>query len=156
MEGKHPKRRRDKYNPYTICEKDGHYYIAFSDGQKMQHELEISRELYESFDEFELRDISYLHKWDKYEEHSELWEETLNARAFLPQESVEDIIFNKLLKEKLYHTIDRLSEIQKRRLILYYFDGLTYEEIARKEGCTKMPVKRSIDAALEHLKKEFM
>lgn len=52
MEGKHPKRRRDKYNPYTICEKDGHYYIAFSDGQKMQHELEISRELYESFDEF--------------------------------------------------------------------------------------------------------
>ena len=60
MEGKHPKRRRDKYNPYTICEKDGHYYIAFSDGQKMQHELEISRELYESFDEFELRDISYL------------------------------------------------------------------------------------------------
>lgn len=80
----------------------------------------------------------------------------MNARAFLPQESVEDIIFNKLLKEKLYHAIDRLSEIQKRRLILYYFDGLTYEEIARKEGCTKMPVKRSIDAALEHLKKEFM
>ena len=30
------------------------------------------------------------------------------------------------------------------------------KEIARKEGCTKMPVKRSIDAALEHLKKEFM
>lgn len=47
MEGKHPKRRRDKYNPYYICELEGHYYISFQDGQGVLHEFEINRTLYE-------------------------------------------------------------------------------------------------------------
>lgn len=58
MEGKHPKRRKDKYNPYSICERNGNYYIEFLDGEHQKHEFEISRELYEAFDEFELRDCS--------------------------------------------------------------------------------------------------
>ncbi len=29
MEGNRPKRRKDKYNPYTIFEKDGQYYVSF-------------------------------------------------------------------------------------------------------------------------------
>ena len=33
MEGNHPKRRKDKYNPYTIYEKDGRFYVSFKDGQ---------------------------------------------------------------------------------------------------------------------------
>ena len=33
MEGKHPKRRKDKYNPYSICERNGSYYIEFLDGE---------------------------------------------------------------------------------------------------------------------------
>lgn len=57
MEGKHPKRRKDKYNPYSICERNGSYYIEFLDGEHQKHEFEISRELYEAFDEFELREV---------------------------------------------------------------------------------------------------
>ena len=33
MEGRHPKRRKDKYNPYQIYEKDGKHYILFKDGE---------------------------------------------------------------------------------------------------------------------------
>ena len=33
MEGKHPKRKRDNYNPYYIYEKDGQAFIAFEDGE---------------------------------------------------------------------------------------------------------------------------
>ena len=33
MKGNHPKRRKDKYNPYSIFESDGKYYIEFADGQ---------------------------------------------------------------------------------------------------------------------------
>ena len=51
MEGNHPKRRRDKYNPYYICELEGHYYISFQDGQGVLHEFEINRTLYEVFDD---------------------------------------------------------------------------------------------------------
>ena len=155
MKGEHPKRRKDRYNPYNIYELDKRYYIEFLDGQKNSHRFEISRALYEAFDEFELRDISYLHQWDKYIEHSELWESTLNARAVREPESVEETVLQKLIVEKLHKAMEELPEIQKRRLILYFFEELTYEEIAEKEGCTKMPVKRSIDAAIRKLRKEL-
>lgn len=155
MKGNHPKRRKDKYNPYQIWELDGHYYIAFENGQGVPHEFEISKTLYDAFNEFELRDISYLHKWDKYIEHSEVWESTLNRRALQQPDSVEEIVFKNMLIEKLHKGISNLSEIQKRRVRLYFFEGLTYEQIAIREGCTKMPVKRSIDAAIEKLKKEM-
>ena len=57
MEGKHPKRRKYKYNPYSICEQNGCYYIKFLDGEHKKHKFEISKELYETFNEFELKDI---------------------------------------------------------------------------------------------------
>lgn len=38
-----------------------HYYISFKDGQGALHEFEISKTLYDAFNDFELRDISYLH-----------------------------------------------------------------------------------------------
>lgn len=153
MKGNHPKRRRDKYNPYHICELEGHYYISFQDGQGMLHEFEINQKLYEVFDDSELKDISYLHKWDKYIEHSEVWESSLNDRAFIQQESVEEIVLKNILTEKLHRAIRTLSPIQRRRLIHYFYDGMTYEQIAEKEGCSKMSVKRSIDAAICKLKK---
>lgn len=155
MNGNHPKRRRDKYNPYYICELEGHYYISFQDGQGILQEFEITQTLYEAFDEFELSDISYLHKWDKYIEHSEIWETTLNERAFLQPESVEEIVLKNFLTEELHKAVQTLSPVQRRRVISYFYEGMTYEQIAEKEGCTKMPVKRSIDAAIGKLKKEL-
>ena len=120
MEGKHPKRRKDKYNPYSICERNGSCYIEFLDGEHKKQAFEISRELYEAFDEFELRDISYLHQWDKYIEHSEIWEHALNGRAIQKPESVEDVVLEKLLVERLHRAIQKLPEIQKRRLIFIF------------------------------------
>ncbi len=155
MKGNHPKRRRDKYNPYHISELNGHFYISFQDGQGVPHEFEISHKLYEVFDDSELKDISYLHKWDKYIEHSEVWESALNDRAFTQQESVEEIVLKNILIEKLHRAIRTFSPVQRRRLILYFYEGMTYEQIAEREGCTKMPVKRSIDAAICKLRKEI-
>jgi RNA polymerase sigma-70 factor (ECF subfamily) len=48
-----------------------------------------------------------------------------------------------------------LPKTQRRRLALYYFGGLTYEQIATLEGCTKMPVKRSVDRAEEKIRQEL-
>ena len=66
MKGNHPKRRKDKYNPYKIYELNEHYYIEFKDSENKLREMEISRKLYEAFSSFELRDISYLHKGQVY------------------------------------------------------------------------------------------
>lgn len=155
MKGNHPKRRKDKYNPYSIYELEGHYYIAFKDGQGMTHEFEISEMLYHAFDAFELEDLSYLNVWDRHIEQSEIWESTLRQRAFGKMEDIEETILARIQLERLHKAIDSLPEVQKRRLILYYFENLTYEQIAQREGCTKMPVKRSIETAIEKLKKEL-
>ena len=45
-----------------------------------------------------------------------------------------------------------LPEIQKRRFMLHFDLGLTYEQIGAMEGCTKMPIKRSIDSAIEKIR----
>lgn len=153
MTGNHPKRRKDKFNPYTICEEDGKYYLSFRDGQGIIQKLEIDKVLYDTFNHFELDDLSHLNVVDRHLEHSEIWENTLNERAFYQPESVEDIVFRNIQIEDLHRAIRMLPDTQRRRLFLYYFEGMTYEQIAKVEGCTKMPVKRSIDGAISHLRK---
>lgn len=153
MIGNHPKRRKDKYNPYSICELDGHYYISFKDGQGTLHEFEISEALYRAFDTFELEDLSYLNVWDRHLEHSDVWEPTLSRRAFQKPEDFEETILEKVQLERLHRAVASLPELQRRRLTAYFFEDMTYDEIAEREGCTKMPVKRSIENAIERLKK---
>ena len=155
MEGKRTKRRKDKYNLYTIFEKDGQYYVSFKDGQGVSHKLEISKVLYDTFDSFELSDLVYLNVVDRHIEQSEVWEVTLNVRAVQKPEGIEEVVLKKIQIEALHTAMKTLPEMQRRRMQLYYFEGMTYEQIAKKEGCTKMPVKRSIEAAVERLKKEL-
>lgn len=155
MKGNYPKRRRDKYNPYQIYKEEGGFHILFKDGQGTLQELEIDERLYKAFNEFELEDLSYLNEWDRHLEQSEVYESTLSRRAFYQPEDLEETVLKRIWIERLHKAIEELPEIQKRRLVLYYFDCLTYEQIARKEGCTKRAVKSSIDYAKEKIKKFF-
>jgi RNA polymerase sigma factor (sigma-70 family) len=155
MEGNRPKRRKDKYNPYTIFEKDGQYYISFKDGQGALHQLEISKVLYDTFDSFELSDLVYLNVVDRHIEQSEVWENTLNMRAMKKPDSMEEIVFRRLQTEKLHKAINELPEKQKKRLILHYFQELTYVEIAEREKCSTRAVEYSIHGAIQSLKNFF-
>ena len=155
MDEHHPKRRKDKYNPYTIKEQSGHYLLSFQDGQRVPHEIEIPKALYDLFNDFELRDLSYLNEVDRHIEQSELTEAVLYQRAFSASQSTEELAFASIENELLHRTIAELPKVQRRRLVLYYFGGLTYEQIAALEGCTKMPVKRSIDRAEEKIRQEL-
>ena len=166
MDGHHPndkprpKRRKAEDNPYTLSESvdaslTSHYYISFTDGQGKKSRLEISQELFSTFDRFELEDLSFLNEVDKHYEHSELTEATLNARAFIQPEAVEDVTIRCIQSEQLHRAIAELPEIQKRRLILHFFRKLSYEQIAEMEGCTKRAVKFSVDIALKKIRKKL-
>lgn len=48
-----------------------------------------------------------------------------------------------------------LTKTQRRRLYRYYYQNLTYEEIAKKESVHLTTVKESIDAAIEILRKHL-
>ena len=65
----------------------------------------------------------------------------------------EGTVFRNLRYEALHRAIKQLPEVQRRRLILYYFMGLTYAQIAEKEGCTFQAIGKSISAAEKRLKK---
>ena len=49
MDDRHPKRRKDKYNPYTLSLVDGKCYLSFKDGQGFPHKLELDVKLYALF-----------------------------------------------------------------------------------------------------------
>ena len=165
MDGNHPKnidprpkRRRDKDNPYEIftvgIETDApRYYIRFKDGSLVEHCLEITKELFDLLDSFELDDLSFLNEWDRHLEQSEQTEASLNARAAHRRETVEEEVFRHIENEMLHKAIATLPEVQRRRLLLYYFGNLTYREIAELEGCSKVAVKYTIDKAILTLRK---
>lgn len=151
--GERPKRRKDKYNPYTIYEKEGKYYITFEESHGKRTYLEVEKELYEAFNDFELEDLSYLNVWDRHLEQSEVWESTLNERAVEVPETVEEIVLRNIQNEKVHRAIEQLPEVQKRRIRMYFFEGMTYEEIAAKEKCKHPAVVKSVKVALEKLKR---
>ena len=154
---KHLNRNKDKYNPYTldIDEKTNTYIVEFKDTKNIIHRVEVSEKVYEAFDRFELKDISQIHKIKKYIERNEVYEETLFHKSINVSISVEDEVEYKLLSEDLKSAINKLNDIQKRRIQKYFFENKTYEEIASEENCSKVAVKYSIDIALEKISKKI-
>ena len=152
-----PKRRRDEENPYEIYTAGintahPHFYLFFKDCDGVKRWMEIDKTLFDAFDEFELDDLSFFNEVDRHYEKSEVTVTTLNRRAAKPQESVEETISQRIEVDKLHQAIAQLPEKQRRRLVLYYFGELTYEQIADMEGCSHPAVIKSISSALKKLK----
>lgn len=148
-----PKRRKDKYNPYSFkkMDIDDKYIISFTNNNN-EKELEISKELYSVFNNFELSDLSIMNEFDRHIEHSKLNENTLNKRSFNVERGVEDIVINKIEKQKLHIAIDSLPLKQKNRIQKYFFENLTQKEIAKIENCSIRAIQYSIECALKNLK----
>jgi len=152
-----PVRNKSKDNPYTLGydEEKKVYTVEFSDNNNIVHKVEISNIIYSAFDKFELEDVSQIHKYSKYIEHSEVYEETLNKRAMDKQLSVEDIVEHKIEIDELKIAIDRLTLIQKRRIMKYYFENKTLQQIADEENCSIASVKESLDSSINKLRKNL-
>ena len=69
-----PVRNKDKYNPYTLGydESNKTYIVEFVDNMKVIHRVQVSDKIYEAFNEFELEDVSQIHKYQKHIEHNEV------------------------------------------------------------------------------------
>lgn len=152
MDERHPKRRKDKNNPYTLSVVSGRFYLSFRDGMGVLHEMEIDGDLYGLLNAFELEDLSYLNEWDRHIEQSELSEETLEQRMWRTPCSVEETVYRAIQYEQLHQAIDQLPKTQRRRVILYYFYDFTYEKIAEIEGCSVHSVFVAIERAKEKIK----
>lgn len=152
-----PKRKKSKDNPYTLfyCEQNNKYMCVFRDSNKVIQKVELTTEIYNALNDFELEDISQMHKFDKHIEHSELLEGTLYRRMIDSVYTFEEAIEKKLLIENIKKELEYLPEIQSRRIKKYFFENMTMEEIAKTEGCSKVAVKYSIDIAINKISKNF-
>ena len=151
-------RRRDKYNPYEIFSvgKDtdhAAYYLLFKDSNGVDICMQISKELFDVFDQFELDDLSFLNEYDNHMEHSVLTDASLYVRAANSSKAVDAEVEDNVRDETLRKAMFKLPEKQRRRLTLYYFEGYTYEEISEMENCTLQAVGKTILAAEKRLRK---
>lgn len=154
-----PKRRKAKDNPYTLFTvglRTGspQYFVSFRTTGGHSVCLEVEREVFEAMDRFELDDLSYMNEMDNHYERSELTEASLASRMANKMENFENVVLNKMREDALKEEITHLPAVQRRRLVLYYFGGFSYREIAEMEGCSAIAVKKSIDAAKKKLKKD--
>jgi len=95
-------------------------------------------------------------RWDeRHKERSALTDGELFKRAFLPPKSVEDSVVDSQRDERLDWAIQGLPEIQRRRFVLYYDHGFTYERIAEMEGCTFQAVALTVKTAEKTIRKIY-
>lgn len=66
---------------------------------------------------------------------------------------VETAVFSNLQNEKIYIALKQLTEIQRKRVELFYFFGWTERQIADYEGVKRYAVRTSLNAARKKLKK---
>ena len=148
----------DTTNPYALrIEIAGgitHYYVSFKDGQSVPRETEVSRPVYIEFLRF-VRIERNLRRWDeRHVEQSDLTDETLFERSAQQPKGLEETVFDSLRNDHLRQAVQSLPEKQRRRFVLYHEFGLTYDQIAKMEGCTKVAVKYAIDKAKESVMKK--
>lgn len=150
------KRRKLVDNPYNISfsEEKETYNIYFKN-KVNSYELEVSRELYNIFDKFELEDISYMNKFDRHIEHLELDEIQLYNRTSFKRKSTEEEAIQNIENKNLHNAIKKLPKIQRNRIYLYYFRNMTQKEIAIHDNCSIRSVQYSLNIALKNLKKHL-
>jgi len=68
-------------------------------------------------------------------------------------EDTADLLERMERDARLHKAVGKLTEVQERRLRLYYFEGMTYSQIARIEGVSHRAVIYSIEQALKQLQK---
>lgn len=116
----------------------------------------VTREVYEELaDTFrkeihaqQMKDLRHMTR-EGYEEG-----ETEELMA-VPAETLEDVVIRQIELETLQRAMQSLTKIQKERLHLYFFEGMTVRAIAEKQGVNRNAVWKSIQGTIEQLRGHF-
>lgn len=148
-----PKRRKYKDNPYTLSTIDNHYYILFRDSSNIPRIVEVKKEIYDIFNQFELDDLKELNEYDRHNEHLELTDESIYKKVINNEDGIDDLIIRNSTYDELINAINKLSNTQRRRIKMYYFDELDLKTIASIEHTSFQMISKSIKQAINNLKK---
>ena len=134
---------------YELIEKeiDGtiHYYAKFTDGQGIEQITELDSEVYNVIHNSQKGISTQARKDRRYGLCS--FDESIGETDIIDDaEQTEELL------KKVWQHIGELTEVQQRRISLYYFERKTLKQIAEIEGATHPSVLESITAAINILK----
>jgi len=124
-----------------------------ADGSRICVEVSTSvKELLEQSD----RQIRSQRRQDRrYLDYMDFIEGLTDTTMIHPQADAADLVIRMESYRQLYTAIRKLSEVQRRRLLLYFKDDLTHRQIADLEGVDRATVSHSIERALKQLYKHL-
>ena len=141
---------------YIVYTNEYNKHIAiFRDANNKIQEVEISDIIKDALINEKRKEKRQKNEFDRHIEHSIVYENKLNFRVMDKPISLEEQFENKIINQNLKDAISSLSEVQKRRIKMYYFEKMTQQEIANKEGVSLRAVQYTLNDALEELKKIF-
>lgn len=153
---KRPNRKRKKDNPYFLekNESEGKYNIIFFDSKGILKRVCIQKNIFDAMDKFELDDVKELNEFDRHIEHLNIIENefVLYKRTLNKEKLISEMVEQSIDCEKLWIAIGRLSDIQRRRIIKYYFKGENEYKIAKEEGVSQQSVHIGLKKSLSKLK----
>ena len=115
--------------------------------------VEVSLEVYQVF-----IDGRRAEQRERYERRKHLDSRPLECCLYgkSVSETLEETFERMELAEKVWAGLSRLSPKQRQRLILHFWSGYSYAEIAAMENCNKATVMRSVKTGLKKFQKYFL
>ena len=134
---------------YELIEKEIegmiHYYAKFTDGQGIEQITELDSEVYSVIHNSQKGISSQSRKDRRYGLCS--FDESIGETDIIDDaEQTEELL------KKVWQHIGELTEVQQRRIRLYYLERKTLKQIAEIEGATHPSVLESITSAINILK----
>ncbi|WP_285958921.1 RNA polymerase sigma factor [Thomasclavelia spiroformis] len=125
-----------------------YYYFIKSDSQ-----IEVDDNIFEVLELYRRKEHAYREKVRRNKAYYSLdRNDGIELSANKKTKTPEMIFFENEIKSILYSAIEKLPKIQAERIILYYFQDMSYEEIARMQNVHRTAVSKSITIGLKNLK----
>ena len=144
----------DNKPAYTVraTETDGalRYFATFMDGGGTRQEIAVDRDVYLALEECRLTEKRQANEAERHWERCKLTENQLAARTLRPPKPMEEAAAQAV---DMQAALAALTDTQRRRFLLYYEHGLSYEQIAHIEGCVYSATVKSIISAKEKVQK---
>jgi len=115
--------------------------------------VEVSTSVNEVLEETDRQIRSQRRQDRRHIDFVEYIDELTDPAMINPQSDPADLVIRMESYIQLYAAIDKLSEVQRRRLLLYIKHNLTYQQIADLEGVNKSAIGQSIKRSIEQLYK---
>lgn len=139
------KHRKATDNPYTLSMRNNHRFVSFKDGQGNEQFVEISKEVFDTFLEYESIDLKALNEYDRHTEHHPCMD------IIETTENIEDTALTKMCLKAVKNELKYVGKTSCERFILHYVEGYSMSEIARSQNVSIQAVSKSLASIRNHL-----